>query len=58
MTEWKRLISRNPLELSGEELKQTLEAIKENQLKMEAIGVKLRNTVPDGDLSCFLLERP
>jgi len=58
MTEWKRLITRDPLELFGEELKQTLETIKENQLKMEAIGVKLRNTVPDGDLSCFLSERP
>ena len=58
VTEWKRLITRDPLELSGEELKHTLESVKENQLKMESIGVKLRNTFPEGDLSCILSERP
>ena len=58
VTEWKRLITRDPLELSGEELKHTLEAVKENPLKMESIGVKLRNTFPEGDLSCILSERP
>lgn len=58
ISEWKRLISRDPMELSGEDLKYTLLATKEIHLKMEGIGVKLRNTFPEGDLSCIFSEQP
>jgi hypothetical protein len=58
MIEYNYLVGKDVINMAPEQIVELLDKLKENRYKIEAIGVKLQNTIQHGDLSCFLTAKP